>query len=340
MNTVRPYMSRITIALVALFVLFGTTTALHAQNAGDPIQITESDMILTVTPSNPEPNTNVTVTLNSYVVNVNNRMIQWFVNGALIEQGTGKDTFTFNSGSLGTRTRIDVIVATGAGNTVTKSIAINPIGVDLLWEATDAYAPPFYKGKKIPAPQAAITVMGIPITAQGRLSDQKDSVYYWSYDYDADAAASGYGKRAYVIKNSALNKAENVQVTIASASGSFQSTKEITVPTQDPQLVFYKKNSNGMILWNRGYANNASIPTDANGEANIVAEPYFFSTNLPFALDFTWRNQSQTFPETSISTRAERLFTMSTRGSTRISVQAENKNVLLQAANAQLQLVY
>lgn len=319
---------------VLLIASFMQTTSVAAQ----AIEITNSDIILTISPENPEPNTLVTFTLDSYVINLSNRPIRWFVNGKLVEQGTGKDTFSVNSGALGTRTTIEALVTTASGNSITKTMIISPLGVDLLWEATDSYVPPFYKGKKLPAAQGRITVTAFPITAQGRVADQKNSVYYWSSEFEAVPAASGYGKQSFSIQNSMLNKSENIQLTAASPTGSYQATKNITIPTFEPTIIAYKKNSEGVTDWSRGFT--TTIPTNEQGTVHIVAEPYFFSVDRAFALRYRWSTPTQTFLETNLATRAERLLTMGTRGSTTVTINAEHPNNLLQAATRQLQIVF
>lgn len=324
--------------IIILALLVGTASIAAHRVAAQAIEITSSDIILTINPENPEPNTLVTFTLDSYVINISNRPIRWFVNGKLIEQGTGKDVFSINSGVLGTRTTVEALITTQNGNIITKTMVISPLGVDLLWEATDSYVPPFYKGKKLPAPQGIITVTAFPITAQGRVADQKNSVYYWSNDFEAIPNASGYGKQSLSIQNSMLNKSETIQLTAASPTGSYQATKSVTIPTFDPKIIVYKKNSDQVTDWSRGFT--TTVPVDEGGDIHLVAEPYFFSVDRPFALRYDWRNQTQSFIESSLTQRAERLLTMEARGSTSLTIKAEHPNNLLQAASRQLQLVY
>ena len=320
-------------AAIALCSQYGVAIAL-AQTQVSSV-ITSDDVALLVEPQNPEPNTQVTITLNSYTVNLSNHPIQWYVNDRLMISQVGADTYTLTTGALGTQTNVKAIInVTSTGNLITKSITLSPGGVDLLWEATDSYVPPFYKGKKLPSPEGEITVSAIPITNRSLIAEQKAFVYYWNNDFQNSETASGYGKRSFTITNDVFNKTERVGVTASSTNGAFSASKSVTIPTFEPKLVFYTRTNAGRVRWEQGTVN--ALASDPSGTTNIIAEPYFFSVDKPWQLQYTWRTPTQLLSATSFKSTV----TMPTRGATRISVTAEHPGNILQTASAQLQLNY
>jgi len=46
---------------------------------------------------------------------------------------------------------------------IDKEIVIEPAQLDILWESTDSYVPPFYEGKALPSIESTIKVVALPI---------------------------------------------------------------------------------------------------------------------------------------------------------------------------------
>ncbi len=334
MSTHRSYCYIFFATLVVVFSIILNVLPVEAQTSASSV-ITSNDVAILIEPETPKPNTNVTITLNSYTINLSNHPIQWYINDTLVLSQTGAESYTINSGPLGTRTSIKAIInVTSTGNLLTKSIIISPIDVDLLWEATDSYVPPFYKGKKLPAAQGQITVTAIPITSRSLISDQKNSVYYWNNNYDNNASASGFGRRSYTLQNDIFNKTERIGVTVSSTNGSFTASKSIVIPTVNPKIVFYTRNSSGKTLWNKGSVN--AITTNNTGTANIIIEPYYFSVQKPWQLEYVWKTPTQTLTQTN----RQNTITMPNRGSTIISVDINHLSAILQSAQSRLTLTY
>ena len=56
-------------------------------------QVQTNDIILSINPTNPTPNKNVTAVLNSYVIDLNKADISWSVNNKETLTGVGKKLF-------------------------------------------------------------------------------------------------------------------------------------------------------------------------------------------------------------------------------------------------------
>jgi len=163
--------------------------------------VTDQDVAITVSPEIPGPNENVTITLSSFSVNLNDTKITWSVGGSSVSSGQGKTTFSFTSGPVGTRTTIDIaIIFSDINVRVEKRIIIEPSDLDLLWEAPESYTPPFYKGKALPSQEGIIQVAAMPARKNTSIGSQKNLSYTWKRNDKTQQQASGVGKQVFAFK--------------------------------------------------------------------------------------------------------------------------------------------
>ena len=117
------------------------------------------------------------------------------------------------------------------------SMTIRPAEMALLWEATDSYVPPFYKGKALPTADTFIKVVAMPeIKTANGIVKHSNLVYSWEKDFTNVQSSSGYGKQSFVYKNDYLDNSNNVGVIASSTDQKYTSQGRINVTPVVPLL--------------------------------------------------------------------------------------------------------
>ncbi|HSE56505.1 MAG TPA: hypothetical protein VLB02_00220, partial [Candidatus Paceibacterota bacterium] len=223
-------------------------------------------------PENPRPFEQVTATLRSYTIDIDQVVVTWTYSGAVVTSGRGIKSVTVEAGPLGSKRILEATIRTNEGSVVHISTTLVPASTDLLWESIDAYTPPFYKGKPLPASEGLIRVSAFP----ERAALARTFSYSWSKDGTVIDTSSGYGKIGFIYKNSYLNSSDAIDVGIRRTDGTVQSGR-IQVPTAQPFFVFYRK-AGGFTDY--ATAIGASYRMQDQTET-FVAEPFSFSALKP-----------------------------------------------------------
>ncbi|MES2023455.1 MAG: hypothetical protein V4439_02115 [Patescibacteria group bacterium] len=319
--------------LMLIVILFlGTFHLVGAQSQG-------TDISLDITPSFPSPNQNVSATVSTVSFDLNHSNITWLLNGTPSLEGIGKKEFSFSVGDAGSQTSVEVKILAPDGNLIDKVIVINPAGMDLLWEAYDSYAPPFYKGKKLVPSEGSFKVVAIPnLQSRGQRIPSSNLSYNWKQDNEAQQDLSGYGKDYYVFKNNYLDNDNTVEVTASSVAGNSVSTKSITLTPGNPKIVFYEKDPTTGIKWEKSLQNGFFIP---QGGTSIVAMPYFFSPNDISSSDMTF---DWSFNGSDINTPSTKNILSvkpgTTAGQTAIKVNIKNATTYFQELEKELDVSF
>ncbi len=266
--------------LLSLLVISGVLFSSFA------LAISSSSINVDVAPPSPAPGENVTITLSSYAANLDSVSISWFVNGKSVLSGVGKKTYSITAGAAGSRIQVVAKVMLPDGE-IDKSVTIAPAEMVLLWQATDSYVPPFYKGKTLLGEESEIKVVALPEIKIGTsLANPKNMTYSWQKDYTNVADASGYAKNSYTFINDYLDATNNVSVTASTLDQIYSSQSNINITATQPQISFYKKDLSLGTLWETALGNGHTIM----GNEIVVAAPYFVSPkNLRMPnLTFSW----------------------------------------------------
>lgn len=300
-----------------------------------------ADIFLETSPEIPGPNEVVDLTLNSYSFNLNNYFITWFEDGDKVLSGFGERRYRFTTGTNGTTTNITALIEVGS-QIYRKEFRFTPSSLDLIWEVPHAYAPPFYKGKKLPVTQSVIRVTAIPETETIKPSDAKNLVYYWDNNYTSDPEASGFGKQFYEFQANGILPEETVGLTTNNRRESSFAKDSVVIPTnQDNILVlFYEINDNDRILTNKALNSFYEITTEplrlSFHPLNISSIQENF-TDLFVEWDINGTvNAPQNFAhqnELSLSSGGE-------GGSVSLSVTVENIRSLLQKSTETISLFF
>lgn len=225
-------------------------------------------------PPNPEPYQTTTITIDSYLTDLNKALISWSVNGVRVLEGVGERKVTFKNGGPGVRTLVALSVVTNDNESFTQTFAYTPVGITLHWEA-DTYTPPFYRGKALMTPQSSVRVVVMPDTAgtTGALDPNKLS-YVWKVNGTPVGQSSGYAKNAISLKAPKPYDSMDVSAQVSNNDNSVASEKKISLPLGNPFVMFYESHP----LLGPWY--NRPLPEDidlSRREVSIIAVPFFFS---------------------------------------------------------------
>lgn len=244
--------------------------------ASSQTSVLTADLSISSIPLDPKPFESVTLTAQSYAVDLDQATLYWKYNGVMVQSGVGKRTITVTAPASGQTGTVELSVA-ALGGGATASFLIRPASVDMLWQAVDAYAPPFYRGKALAPVGAAVKVVAIPSIAA-----PKQVVYRWSENNIALQASSGYGKSSVVVTPELT--ATNETVSVALTSGTFTGNGSVALTTSEPAIVAYPKNE-GFV----DYAHGMTSTITASGPGTTVRfEPYYFSTPTHVPNDLAW----------------------------------------------------
>jgi hypothetical protein len=232
-----------------------------------------TDISMNVLPSNPAPNADVNISLNSYVNNLDIVLITWSVNGKNILSGIGKKIFSTKAGAPGTATVVTATIALPDG-IVTNTVTIRPSVMVLLWQADDSYVPPFYKGKAMPSPDSEVKVVAMPeIKTVSGLANPQNMTYSWQKDYTNNVDGSGYGKNAFIYVNDYLQDTNNISVTASTVDQQYSVDASVDIGTTQPKILFYKNDSALGTVWDNALTDSHKI----QGPEIVQAAPYFIS---------------------------------------------------------------
>ena len=289
-----------------------------------------------VIPPNPAAFEEVTLRLNSYSENLDSVLITWSVNGRDQLSGTGKKTLSVKLGDNGSETRVIANIFLPSG-TIEKRIILNPANAILLWQATDSYVPPFYKGKAMPISDTEIKVVAMPEIRSGSgLQNPQNMTYSWKLDYTNEQEASGYGKRSFSYVIDYLEDASNVEVVASTTDQRYSAKGSIDIRTSAPKISFYKKDPILGPLFERALPD----PYRITEEETIVAIPYFISPKdirIPF-LSFNWYLNNNLISTAGLRKNLLPLRSTGAPGRAKLMLEIENREKIFQTVSRELNL--
>ena len=299
-----------------------------------------NDITLDFTPENPGAFQNITVRTTSDYIDLNRYNASWFVDGKKIADGIGQRTATFRTRGYGQRTNIIILIQL-PDTLIKKTLSFEPQDMTVLWEAADAYVPPFYQGKKLLPREGLIKAVAIPNFKNDDGSSFKSptGVYRWLRNGNVVSEATGYAKDSYSFKNNKIRAVEQITVTASDTAGSHEATQSVTVATYQPKILFYEKNNRTGII--NPFA-KATLNLIGNA-ATIIAEPFFFSTTTgnPNSLTYNWTMNKSPISLSDITN--QKILTLQNpggSGNATLGLDILNPNSLFQAAGNQLPITF
>ena len=302
----------------------------------------EADIITEIYPEIPGPHEEVKLHLKSYVFNLNNYYIVWFLNGNKVKEGYGERDFSFTTGNSGEVTRVQANIEID-GRIFKKEYRFSPAVVDLLWEAQDAYAPPFYRGKTLPLYQGKVKVVAIPETQIIEPKDSPNLVYYWTRNGKRVIGASGFGKNSYTFETDPLvyNEIVSVRMNDRRENSFAENTVGIHVKDFSPKILFYEINESGRTLVNRALNAFRSVEGDS---IHLAFHPLNMSTVKPNFIDLfvNWSINGERKPPQDFGKQNELAITTDGKaGEVNVGLKLESIDHILQSpAEEQLKLLF
>lgn len=248
----------------------------------------KSVLILDTNPTYPGPNERVTVSAESFSIDLNNSTVSWFVDGVLKQQIIGGTTFQFTTNDLGKKTEIDIVAETSSGSLETEKITIRPTDADIIWEG-NTFTHPLYKGKRTPSVGSTINVEVIPyfVTDTGTRLSSQELTYLWRIDGQILPKASGRGKNTILITQMKPVRSIQTEVEIQSPDKTLSRKERLSIPVRDSELLIYENNPLLGILFNKTINSLYSL---IGQETKFIAYPFFMSVSERSAphVDYIW----------------------------------------------------
>jgi hypothetical protein len=260
--------------LAALALALVVAQGVHAQFGAEPLS-------LTLSPSYPRPFQTITVTPESSVIDLASSDLTFTVNGAVVFEGSGKETVSVTVGGAGETTTITV-TAVNQGQTYTASVAIRPADVALVMEPqSESHA--FYRGGSLLAGEGKLRIVAVPDlrTSTGAPIAASSLVYTWRNGNQILEAASGVGKQVLSAKAPVRYRDTVISVTVSTRDSSIVGYAEVLVSPVDPVVRIYEYDPLLGPRYERALGRSVAI---GGKEATFRAVPFHFGS-LP---TLTW----------------------------------------------------
>lgn len=322
----------------SIFILFILCVAIIPLSTYGQVSVDSTDIVVNMYPENPTPNQSVTVEIESYITNLDAAQITWSLNGSIAESGAGKKSLTFKTGNEGTTTNLTIIVITDAGKTVTKTLRLNPVYVDLMWES-ESYTPPFYRGKALFSSQNRITFIALPhlLGSNGQEISPNNLMYTWKKDGTVMNNESGYGKNTFLFIPTVIARPVEIRVEVTRPNSSVKGTAIVFATPTEPFIRFYEKNPLYGIQFQKSLMGTVEMKNSR--EISITSVPYFYGTKNPYeGLSYKWSLNGKLIDNDVLQTTRVFRQVDGASGTSNIGLTVESANKILQFTKASLNI--
>lgn len=300
----------------------------------------QEQMDVTVYPEAPKPGDVVTISVQTYGIDLNTQLLVWKLNGVEKLKGIGQKKFMFTMGDESSTSVVQFSIKTNGGSEITRTFRFSPVVVDLLWQA-NTYTPPFYKGKALYTPESEVVFVAMPnIVSNSRRVDSRDVVYTWKQNYDVQGSLSGFGKNTFWYKGPIFIRPATIEVeAYAASNSSLKGTGATTITPTDPIALLYIDNPLLGVLFNKSSGPSYNLQKN---ELKVAAYPFYFSTSdKNSGVSYSWSLNST--PLINIPANQNNIVLKRTdneAGESVISLYIENASKILQQAVADLRVTY
>ncbi len=324
---------RVLLAAFLLTSLFSPHLLLNAQGLEPAI-----DVILS--PKYPKANQSVSIALQSFSTDLNLATIEWRQDGVLKTSGLGIKNFQTIAGNTGSVRVIEILIDTPQHGLLSKRVVIAPVSVEIL-EQSDSYTPPFYKGRSLPGPESAVTLIAVPtfITEDGRRLKNSEINFKWKKGGTVLGSLSGLGKNSLAVKGPRIPQ----EIITYSVEASAPTHKLIGVASHiisivNPEIILYEDNPLTGINIGRAILGGYNLQKE---EVTLVAYPYFFENNV-FGqnVEYSWAINGKETSATGFNRNSITLRKPDQTGTSLVSLAVKNVNKIFENAKSQLQISF
>ncbi len=273
------YLKKISFLLLIVAGIAGTASA-QVGGIGD----VSNNVSLSILPAAPLPGGSATVTVTSYLLDLDRANFTWFLNGVKKTNAVGAKQFSFTTAKAGGITTVGVSIQTADGATISKSISIQPAEVNLAFEANSTVHP-FYKGKALFPSQGVIKFVALPnlVDQSGNAISSNKLIYKWTLNREIQGSLSGFGKDTFSYVGTILGESLDVKVEASSLDGSQIAQTELVVSPIQPRVLLYENNPLFGVMYEKALSDGFSF---IGGDVKILATPFYFNKNA--LLSYLW----------------------------------------------------
>lgn len=330
-----------TVLVLVLFFLIISFVASDTKKTGAQYipEGIEEQISFDLNPTIPGPNQTVTIKATSYSTDLNKATITWRVDGVLELRDVGARNFTFDTGNLGSVTRVSVTIEKSGGGVVERSFTFRPAEVDLIYEA-ETTVPPLYRGKALYSDQSFVRIIAVPqfTNSAGTKIAPENLTYTWSVDGKVIPSESGYGKYLLYYKGQLISRPVQISVVVSPTNSDQSAKGSLVLNPQDGQVFVYEKNPIYGTIFEQSIRGDFVLDRE---EIEFEAFPYYFSRDsFNQNLEFKWKMNGQTI---NVPTSQKNLVFRNQNnedGEARVELGVTNKDTFQQVAKASFNLFF
>jgi hypothetical protein len=277
------------IFLIFIFIFSFSVNILAATGPGEIAELKEQ-VYYNTTPQKPNIGDNINIEVEMYGTPIANSNFVWKINGKLFKEGIGAYKISF---TLSEKTKVELFITTGSGNTIEKSFEFDPKKIVMVWESK-TYTPPFYKGKSLYTPESSLILNALNLDQDNPLTNVYNN-YTWSVDNTVKGDESGVGYSSYLFQGNIL-KSEPLFTVIVDGVNSFKDVKNnknnsysnetsLRVQTFPTEIISYEKSPLLGVLFNKTVGDEFIL--DKN-EATLVSYPLYYSLSSSLSGIYSW----------------------------------------------------
>jgi|CXWL01.1.fsa_nt_gi hypothetical protein len=266
-------MLRVPLLAFLVLGLLSTSFGVHAQ-----VPSTNSSISVTISPQNPRPFDQITVTVSSNLVNLSAGTISISKDGTVVSEGSRSTVIQM--GGAGTKTTVS-IKATVNGTVHTKTIVIRPAEVALVLEP-DTTAHPFYEGGLLVAPESRVRLIALADlrTSAGARVPEAQLSYVWKFGTKTLNDQSGLGKSVLTATSPVRYRDAEISVTVSTQDGLQKATASTFVSSITPLVRIYRSDPLAGTLFDQALSGSYTL---TSSEETFKAVPYFFGAVPSYA---------------------------------------------------------
>lgn len=290
---------------------------------------------LKLNPENPEPNSAVSITLESYSFDVDTALITWSIGGKTVLEGEGKDTLSVKTGNVGETIPIMVTARTANGSEITQRISVTPSSVLLLYESPKSYVPKFYEGRSLPSDGGLIHVTAFPaLSDNGVMVPPSSLAYSWYVNDVIFKSASGVGKQSATIRLDYLRSVNTIKVVVRTPLGTV-STKKIAISPHTIMPLLYTYDP----VLGSDFTRLVEKRYEAVKDFTLSLEPFYLSLEGPKESTFRWYMDG--LPTTPLGGRILALHPKeNSYGTKLLSIEIAGPDKRIQKASTKVELIF
>lgn len=233
--------------------------------------IDTSKTTLSIYPTSPKPNQEITAKIVIYDTKFFVKEIQWFLNGERQTSFDDAREMKFTAGNAGETTNLEARIINSTGQIVSLSNSVTPIYIDIILEP-DTYVPNFYQGRPLATNGSRARATALVDYGNGIREDQFS--FKWILD-KLNVLGGGVLPGQSNITFEVPMRYGLLEVEVYTEDGQFVGEAEISLPRVSSEMHFYERSSL-YGLQNKSLKDDTFINT--NG-VTIEGAPYYISTD-------------------------------------------------------------